>query len=69
MTFCLRGGSLTEPDHLVFGLRVGGGQARENIYSADVARFVECFIEAPRSGGLYGGRCNICPILYFVPIT
>ncbi len=48
----------------VFGY--GGKQVRDNIHSYDVARFVEEFIKAPRSGEVYncgGGRGNSCSIL------
>jgi CDP-paratose 2-epimerase len=48
----------------VYGYK--GKQVRDNIHSADVVRFIECFIEAPRSGEVYnlgGGRGNSCSIL------
>ncbi len=44
----------------------GGKQVRDNIHAADVARFIEAFIAAPRSGEVYnlgGGRDNACSIL------
>ncbi|OGR67265.1 MAG: NAD-dependent epimerase [Elusimicrobia bacterium GWC2_61_19] len=48
----------------VFGYK--GKQVRDNIHSLDVARFIEAFIAAPRSGEVYnlgGGRGNSCSIL------
>jgi CDP-paratose 2-epimerase len=48
----------------VYGYK--GKQVRDNIHSADVVRFIECFIESPRSGEVYnlgGGRDNSCSIL------
>jgi CDP-paratose 2-epimerase len=48
----------------VYGYR--GKQVRDNIHSADVVRFIEYFIAAPRSGEVYnlgGGRGNSCSIL------
>lgn len=48
----------------VFGYK--GKQVRDNIHSYDVARFIEAFIERPRSGEVYnlgGGRANSCSIL------
>ncbi|MBX3166772.1 MAG: NAD-dependent epimerase/dehydratase family protein [Candidatus Eremiobacteraeota bacterium] len=50
--------------YTVFGYK--GKQVRDNIHSLDVARFVERFIEAPRSGEVYnlgGGKANSCSIL------
>ena len=43
-----------------------GKQVRDNIHSYDVARFIECFIAAPRSAEVYnigGGRANSISIL------
>jgi CDP-paratose 2-epimerase len=43
-----------------------GKQVRDNIHSQDVARFIEAFIQAPRSGEVYnlgGGKGNTCSIL------
>ena len=43
-----------------------GKQVRDNIHSHDVARFIERFLEKPRSGEIYnlgGGRANSCSIL------
>jgi CDP-paratose 2-epimerase len=48
----------------VFGYK--GKQVRDNIHSRDVARFIEAFIAAPRSGEVYnlgGGRGNSCSVL------
>jgi CDP-paratose 2-epimerase len=50
--------------YTVFGYK--GKQVRDNIHAADVARFVERFIEAPRHGEVYnlgGGRANSVSIL------
>lgn len=50
--------------YTVFGYK--GKQVRDNIHSFDVARFVEEFINQPRSGEVYnlgGGRANSCSIL------
>lgn len=49
-----------------------GKQVRDNIHSHDVARFIEAFIEAPRSGEVYnigGGKRNSCSILEAFRIT
>jgi CDP-paratose 2-epimerase len=43
-----------------------GKQVRDNIHSVDVARFIDCFITAPRSGEVYnigGGRSNSISII------
>lgn len=48
----------------VFGYK--GKQVRDNIHSLDVAKFIEAFIEKPRSGEVYnigGGRSNSVSIL------
>jgi CDP-paratose 2-epimerase len=50
--------------YTIFGYK--GKQVRDNIHSLDVARFIECFIEDPRSAEVYnlgGGRDNSCSIL------
>lgn len=42
-----------------------GKQVRDNIHAHDVARFIECFYQSPRSGEVYnlgGGRDNSCSI-------
>lgn len=47
----------------VFGYK--GKQVRDNIHSLDVARFIDAFIDSPRSGEVYnlgGGRENSCSI-------
>ncbi len=48
----------------VYGYK--GKQVRDNIHAVDVARFIDCFIRAPRSGEVYnlgGGKGNSCSIL------
>jgi CDP-paratose 2-epimerase len=48
----------------VFGYK--GKQVRDNIHSVDVARFLKCFIESPRTAEVYnigGGRENSISIL------
>jgi CDP-paratose 2-epimerase len=68
-TCCLRGGCLTGPNHSgveLHGFGYKGKQVRDNIHSRDVARFIEAFIAAPRSGEVYnlgGGRGNSCSVL------
>ena len=50
--------------YTVFGYK--GKQVRDNIHALDVARFIDAFIAAPRSGEVYnigGGRANSCSIL------
>lgn len=50
--------------YTVFGYE--GKQVRDNIHALDVARFIERFLGAPRSGEVYnlgGGRANSCSIL------
>ena len=56
--------NLTGTTYKIFGYK--GKQVRDNIHSEDVARFIECFLQAPRSGEVYnlgGGRINSCSIL------
>ncbi|MCX5792366.1 MAG: NAD-dependent epimerase/dehydratase family protein [Elusimicrobia bacterium] len=56
--------NVTGGKYKVFGYK--GKQVRDNIHSRDVARFMEAFIAAPRSGEVYnlgGGRGNSCSIL------
>ncbi len=51
-------------EYTVFGYK--GKQVRDNIHSRDVARFIEQFVDAPRSGAVYnigGGKGNSCSIL------
>jgi CDP-paratose 2-epimerase len=48
----------------IFGYK--GKQVRDNIHSEDVARFIDCFVNEPRSGEVYnlgGGKENSCSIL------
>ena len=48
----------------IFGYK--GKQVRDNIHSEDVARFIDCFFQAPRSGEVYnlgGGKQNSCSII------
>lgn len=48
----------------VFGYK--GKQVRDNIHSYDIAKFMEAFIDAPRTGEVYnlgGGKNNTCSIL------
>jgi len=43
-----------------------GKQVRDNIHAFDVARFMDAFVAAPRTGEVYnlgGGRANSCSIL------
>ncbi len=50
--------------YTVFGYK--GKQVRDNIHAYDVTRFIQAFIDAPRSGEVYnlgGGRANSCSIL------
>ncbi len=56
--------NLTGKEYSVFGYK--GKQVRDNIHSFDVARFIEEFIESPRSAEVYnigGGKNNTCSIL------
>ncbi|MHC5821601.1 MAG: NAD-dependent epimerase/dehydratase family protein [Nostoc sp.] len=51
-------------NYKIFGYK--GKQVRDNIHSYDVARFIEAFIQNPRSGEVYnlgGGKNNTCSIL------
>ncbi len=50
--------------YTVFGYK--GKQVRDNIHSLDVARFIDAFIQSPRSAAVYnigGGKKNSCSIL------
>ena len=50
--------------YYVYGYK--GKQVRDNIHSLDVARFIEAFIQKPRSGEVYnigGGKENACSII------
>ena len=56
--------NLEEKTYNIFGYK--GKQVRDNIHSEDVARFIEHFLQAPRSGEVYnlgGGKANSCSIL------
>lgn len=56
--------NLEKQKYTVFGYK--GKQVRDNIHSLDVARFIQAFIDQPRSGEVYnlgGGRGNSCSIL------
>jgi CDP-paratose 2-epimerase len=56
--------NITSSEYTVYGYK--GKQVRDNIHSLDVARFINEFINAPRSGEVYnigGGRNNSCSIL------
>jgi len=56
--------NLEEREYTVFGYK--GKQVRDNIHSADVARFMWEFFRNPRPAGVYnlgGGRENSCSIL------
>jgi CDP-paratose 2-epimerase len=51
-------------EYCIFGYK--GKQVRDNIHAEDVARFIEFFIETPRSAEVYnigGGKGNSCSIL------
>ncbi len=50
--------------YFVYGYK--GKQVRDNIHAYDIARFIEAFINKPRSGEVYnlgGGKNNTCSIL------
>jgi len=56
--------NLNGREYKVFGYK--GKQVRDNIHSYDVARFMSCFVEAPRIAEVYnlgGGKDNTCSIL------
>src|SRR5580700_3817452 len=56
--------NLSHTVYTVYGYK--GKQVRDNIHSYDVARFIQAFWNAPRSGEVYnlgGGRDNACSIL------
>ena len=56
--------NLEEIEYTIFGYK--GKQVRDNIHSFDVARFIEEFINAPKSAEVYnlgGGKGNTCSIL------
>jgi CDP-paratose 2-epimerase len=56
--------NIEQRTYRVFGYK--GKQVRDNIHSVDVARFIDCFIAAPRSAEVYnigGGRANSISIV------
>jgi len=56
--------NLEERVYRIFGYK--GKQVRDNIHALDVARFIDAFAQAPRSGEVYnigGGRANSVSIL------
>lgn len=56
--------NLSQSKYTIYGFK--GKQVRDNIHSYDVARFIECFIDAPRVAEVYnlgGGKNNTCSIL------
>jgi CDP-paratose 2-epimerase len=62
--------NLEDRDYTIIGYK--GKQVRDNIHALDVARFIEAFIEAPRSGEVYnlgGGRQNACSILEAIDMS
>ena len=62
--------NLTQTEYKIFGYK--GKQVRDNIHSLDVAKFIEAFINNPRSGEVYnigGGKNNSCSILEAFQIT
>ena len=57
-------------EYTIFGYK--GKQVRDNIHSYDVSRFIEEFINAPRSAEVYnigGGRDNTCSVLEAFSLT
>lgn len=51
-------------EYKIYGYK--GKQVRDNIHSVDVAKFIEAFVNSPRSGEVYnlgGGRANSCSII------
>jgi CDP-paratose 2-epimerase len=56
--------NLERREYVVYGYK--GKQVRDNVHSADVAAFVEAFVDAPRCAEVYnlgGGKQNSCSIL------
>jgi CDP-paratose 2-epimerase len=56
--------NLQQRTYFIYGYK--GKQVRDNIHSADVAAFIEAFINAPRVAEVYnigGGKQNTCSIL------
>lgn len=61
--------NLEEREYIVYGYK--GKQVRDNIHSYDVARFIECFLAAPRVAEVYnlgGGKSNTCSVLEAISI-
>lgn len=62
--------NLEKKNYNIFGYK--GKQVRDNIHSIDIVRFMEAFINNPRSGEVYnlgGGKDNTCSILEAFEIT
>jgi len=62
--------NLEQRTYRIFGYK--GKQVRDNIHSADVARFIHAFIEKPRAGEVYnlgGGKNNTCSIFEAFALT
>lgn len=62
--------NLEEKKYFIYGYK--GKQVRDNIHSLDIARFMEAFINTPRSAEVYnlgGGKDNTCSILEAFAIT
>jgi CDP-paratose 2-epimerase len=56
--------NLEDRTYRIYGYK--GKQVRDNIHSQDVARFIEAFIQKPRSAEVYnlgGGKGNTCSVL------
>lgn len=56
--------NLERKKYFIYGYK--GKQVRDNIHSHDIARFMEYFINSPRSGEVYnlgGGKANTCSII------
>ncbi len=62
--------NLEEKKYFIYGYK--GKQVRDNIHSYDIARFMEAFIQNPRSGEVYnlgGGKNNTCSVIEAFAIT
>ena len=62
--------NIEEREYSIYGYK--GKQVRDNIHSLDVARFIEAFAKAPRTGEVYnlgGGKGNSCSILESFAMT
>ncbi|MEM6450154.1 MAG: NAD-dependent epimerase/dehydratase family protein [Cyanobacteria bacterium P01_D01_bin.105] len=56
--------NIEEREYTIFGHK--GKQVRDNIHALDVAKFIECFVNAPRVAEIYdigSGKQNSCLIL------